>query len=136
MSGNDTARRLMDAAQDLIQERGYNAFSFKDLAERIGSRTASIHYHFPTKADLGVALMERDLEGLDESLAHIDASAKRPRTRLKALVKLYSETESAGAICLCGWRPTTRRCRTSSATSSTAISIAPGSGSRRPFPPA
>ena len=102
MKANDTASQLMDAAQDLIQDRGYNAFSYKDLAETVGIRTASIHYHFPSKGDLGVALMQRYLEDLDEALAKIDRNARSARAKLKALFRLYAETEAGGAICLCG----------------------------------
>src|SRR5579862_1588267 len=56
---SSTRDRILDIAQRLIQSRGYNAFSFDDLAEELDIRTASIHYHFPTKADLGIALLRR-----------------------------------------------------------------------------
>jgi TetR/AcrR family transcriptional repressor of nem operon len=59
---------LLVAAIDLLQDVGYASFSFRDLAQRVGIRSASIHYHFPTKADLGVALVERLRE---ESLGHM-----------------------------------------------------------------
>lgn len=98
----DTATQLMDAARVLIQDRGYNAFSYKDLAEQVGIRTASIHYHFPSKGDLGVAVMERYLAGLEEGLALIDHRARTHRARIRSLVRIYAETEAAGAICLCG----------------------------------
>ena len=54
-----TAAAILDIAQRLIQMRGYNGFSFKDIATSLGIRTASIHYHFPSKADLGVSLTSR-----------------------------------------------------------------------------
>jgi len=50
---SDTAERILDIAQDLIQRRGFNAFSYHDIAAPMGIRKASIHYHFPSKADLG-----------------------------------------------------------------------------------
>lgn len=102
MSKNDTATQLLDSAQALIQIRGFNAFSYKDLAESVGIRTASIHYHFPAKADLGVALMQRYLEGLDGALTTIDRNARSARAKLKSFIQLYGDTESCGAICLCG----------------------------------
>ncbi|MEM9378919.1 MAG: TetR/AcrR family transcriptional regulator [Planctomycetota bacterium] len=102
MTASDTATRLMDTAQLLIMERGYNAFSYKDLAETVGIRTASIHYHFPSKGDLGVAVMRRYLGDLDAALARIDRTARSSRARLKGLVKVFAETESRGAICMCG----------------------------------
>lgn len=57
-SGN-TAQRLLEAARLLIVMRGYNGFSYADLAGIIGIRKASIHFHFPAKADLVVAVVEQ-----------------------------------------------------------------------------
>ncbi len=92
----------MDTAQELIQSRGYNAFSYKDLAEAIGIRTASIHYHFATKSDLGVAVMERYIADLEASLAAIDRGGHSNRGKLERFIELYSEPEARGVICLCG----------------------------------
>jgi TetR/AcrR family transcriptional repressor of nem operon len=54
-----TREALLDAACELLRSVGYASFSYRDLAEKVGIRTASIHYHFPSKADLGVALVEK-----------------------------------------------------------------------------
>lgn len=102
MTQLDTRERLLDAAQRLVQARSYNAFSFKDLAGEIGIRTASIHYHFRTKADLGLALMERYTATLDAALAEIDDAHCSALARLEAFIALYRKTEAQGAICLCG----------------------------------
>ena len=98
----DTATKLLDTAQELVQTRGYNAFSYKDLAASVGIRTASIHYHFPTKGDLGAALMARYQRGFDAALDAIDRGARSNKAKLKRFIALYRETESCGAICLCG----------------------------------
>jgi len=98
----DTASQLLDAAQVLVQRRGYNAFSYKDLAETVGIRTASIHYHFQAKADLGQALMGRYLAELNRSLAEIDRTSRSQRSKLRSFIDLYRQTETRGAVCLCG----------------------------------
>lgn len=54
----DTRTALVEAATDLIQVQGFCAFSYQDLSDRIGIRKASVHHHFPGKADLGVAVVE------------------------------------------------------------------------------
>lgn len=102
MAKTGTAEQLLDLAQKLVQERGFNAFSYRDLADSIGIKTASVHYHFPNKAELGKALMARYLEGLEDYLAELDARAITDRARLESLISSYQETESRGAICLCG----------------------------------
>jgi len=48
----------VDLAEALIQSRGYSAFSYQDISDRLGIRKASIHYHFPSKTDLGVAALQ------------------------------------------------------------------------------
>jgi TetR/AcrR family transcriptional regulator, transcriptional repressor for nem operon len=55
----DTAEEILNAAEELLQRRGYNAFSYHHIAVRLGVRNAAIHYHFPAKEDLGVALVRR-----------------------------------------------------------------------------
>ena len=102
MTLNPTAEALLDAAQELVQDRGFNAFSYKDLAASVGIRTASIHYHFPAKADLGKGLIERYLVALRQSLGQIDSKNTNFAARLRAFIALYRKTENQGAICLCG----------------------------------
>jgi len=59
---------ILTVAESLTQTKGYNAFSYRDIAERVGIKTSSIHYHFPSKADLGKAVVKKHLESLAEAL--------------------------------------------------------------------
>lgn len=102
MASANTPTQLLDQAQALVQTRGYNAFSYKDLAASIGIRTASIHYHFPTKGDLGLALMRRYTADLETLLDALDQRRTSAKARLRGLMDAYAETETQGAICLCG----------------------------------
>ncbi|HUP92094.1 MAG TPA: TetR/AcrR family transcriptional regulator [Solimonas sp.] len=58
-NGRDTREEILNAAEELLQRRGYNAFSYQHIAVQLGIRNAAIHYHFPSKEDLGVALVKR-----------------------------------------------------------------------------
>ncbi len=55
----DTKKQILDIAENLLLDRGYNGFSYKDIAGALNIKTASIHYHFPKKTDLGVAIIQR-----------------------------------------------------------------------------
>jgi TetR/AcrR family transcriptional repressor of nem operon len=55
---SSTREQLLEVAGDLLQRIGFSAFSFRTLGEAVGISSASIHYHFPTKADLGLALID------------------------------------------------------------------------------
>lgn len=54
----DTREKILSAADQLMRRRGFNGFSYQDIARPLGIRNAAIHYHFPTKADLAVELVE------------------------------------------------------------------------------
>ena len=97
----DRRTDLLDLAQGMIQERGYNAFSFKDLAAQVGIKTASVHYHFPSKGELGLQVMKRYLDQLELSL-RTWAELPSETARLRAFVGSYRDTEIQGGICLCG----------------------------------
>ncbi len=89
MGDRDTRRELLDVAEKLVRARGYNGFSYRDLADQIGIKTASIHYHFPTKGDLGQAMVENELEEFARTLAQLDAGEKDPRRRLERFIQLF-----------------------------------------------
>ncbi|HET9887886.1 MAG TPA: TetR/AcrR family transcriptional regulator [bacterium] len=102
---NESATRvaLLDLAQDLAQTRGFNAFSYQDLAEGVGIRTASIHHHFPTKADLGREIMARYRERFRGCLEKIESETASGRGRLEEFAELFRITLRKGnRLCLCG----------------------------------
>ena len=64
MTTTDTRETIMRAAGAMVQNRGYNALSFRELAAEVGVKSSSVHYHFPTKGDLAVALARRYTDNL------------------------------------------------------------------------
>jgi len=64
----DTAGEILDTMQELIQARGFNAISYQDVADRVGIRKASIHYHFPTKEKLAAAVVRRYTDEVAEMI--------------------------------------------------------------------
>ena len=89
-------------AQELVQTRGYNAFSFRDVAERVGIRSASIHHHYRTKGDLGVAMLARYRASFNASLQEIDESQLEYDEALHAFAELFACTMGEGRMCLAG----------------------------------
>lgn len=98
----DTRTALMDLAEHSVRSRGFDGFSYADLAEAIGIRKASIHYHFPTKAKLSEALIERYRTHLQHGLAEIEVAHANAGARLEALIALYrSALHDGQTVCLC-----------------------------------
>jgi len=96
------AKAILDVAEELAQTRGYNGFSYADVAARLGVTTPSLHYHFPSKADLGCALIDRYLEMFEAALAAIDRRGGTPVDRLRRYAALYDSVMMNDRMCLCG----------------------------------
>jgi TetR/AcrR family transcriptional regulator, transcriptional repressor for nem operon len=101
---SETAEKILDLAETLIQTRGYSAFSYQDISDSLGIRKASIHYHFPSKTDLGIAVVDRYVARFGAGLAALAADETRPSM---AVLELYLEpygsfAATADRVCLCG----------------------------------
>lgn len=98
----DTKTALLDVAEHAARARGIDGFSYADLAEAVGIRKASIHYHFPSKDDLSQALIERYSATLRQACLQIDRQHATGAARLKALVAVYRAALNGGeTLCLC-----------------------------------
>ena len=98
----DTRSSLIDVAIGQVRRQGYSAFSYADLAEAAGLRKPSIHHHFPTKEDLGVAMVGTYSERFSEELARIDDGHGTAIERLRAYARLYRQGLGTDQGCLCG----------------------------------
>jgi TetR/AcrR family transcriptional repressor of nem operon len=98
----DTSQRILDVAERLVQTRGFNGFSYADIAEALDVTKASLHYHFPSKADLGKRLIERYEEGFLATLKSIDATGAGARDKLKRYIRIYADVLRDNRMCLCG----------------------------------
>jgi TetR/AcrR family transcriptional repressor of nem operon len=103
-SKTNTSEAILDIAEMLIQTRGYSAISYQDIADRLSLRKASIHYHFPSKTDLGLAVVDRYSSRFEAALAAVAADKG-----LSAAVLFDCYTApylkfaaSPDRICLCG----------------------------------
>ena len=98
----DTASTILDVAERFVQRRGFNGFSYADVAAELSLTKASLHYHFAGKAELGEALVDRYSERFADSLARIDARVKDPLRKLNAYAGLYASVLQQERMCLCG----------------------------------
>jgi len=97
-----TRTQILDIAERLVQTRGFNGFSYADIAAEVGITKASLHYHFATKSELGATLVARYTQTFCAALRQIDAELGAPERRLRAYVKLYADVLSEERMCLCG----------------------------------
>jgi TetR/AcrR family transcriptional repressor of nem operon len=97
-----TAERILDVAEVLVQTRGFNSFSYADIAKELGITTASLHYHFRGKAELGYALITRYAGRFGDALDRIDRQVPGARDKLEAYADLYAGVLEGKRMCMCG----------------------------------
>jgi len=101
-AGSETSSRILDVAEQLVQTRGFNAFSYADIAAVLHVTKATLHYHFPTKAQLGQRLIERYHTAFVAALDYIDRTCSDAREKLQAYVRIYTDVLDHDRMCLCG----------------------------------
>lgn len=104
MNNISTSERILDVTQELIQSRGYSAISFNDIAEKVGIKKPSILHHYPSKAVLGVAVVDRYRKTFAAMLDDILLERKLPA---KKVLDIYFSpylnlSENKEKVCLCG----------------------------------
>ena len=98
----DTPSRILDSAERLVQIRGFNGFSYADVASELDITKASLHYHFPGKAELGEALVERYAARFADALSAIDKRGGKAPAKLEAYANIYADVLRDRRMCLCG----------------------------------
>lgn len=95
-----TREHIIITADALIREKGYNAFSFVDIAQVVGIKKPSIHHHFPHKTDLGIAVIEFHIKGLEQIQ---QASQEKTATeKLDRFFSIYTDIKYQNKICIVG----------------------------------
>lgn len=96
----DTRAEIIKIGDILIREKGYNAFSFADISKQLNIKNASVHYHFPAKADLGIAIIQQQTDALKLIIAKY--RNKTPVENLEKFLSIYTHFKSEGKVCMVG----------------------------------
>jgi TetR/AcrR family transcriptional repressor of nem operon len=97
-----TASRILDIAEELVQTRGFDGFSYAHVAATLQVTAPSLHYHFRSKAELGEALIERYSVRFLDALGDIDRRAATAPKKLEAYAQVYGDVLRRRRMCLCG----------------------------------
>ena len=97
----ETREQILSVALEQIQRKGYNGFSYADIAEAVGIRKASIHHHFATKADLGKEVTVQYRHDFKTTLSSIEGGKVSNIQKLEAYINLFRQTlEQDHKVCL------------------------------------
>lgn len=96
----DTVETIMDAAEHRIRTAGYSGFSFREIAADVGVKSASVHYHFPTKDALAAAVARRYNDRIADRIAQGVAAGEHPVALLRDIFR--GSLADGARMCLCG----------------------------------
>lgn len=97
---NDTREQIKDRAAQLLMSRGYNGFSYRDISTHLGVKNAAVHYHFPAKTDLALALIDDYRQLLRKSTAEFMAYGGSALQQLEAFFAFTAHQCQLGR-CIC-----------------------------------
>lgn len=100
----DTKEAILSAARMAAQAHGYGGLNFRDLAAEVGIKAASLHYHFPSKADLGAAVAKRYWQDTAAELEAMRSELPDATDCLRRYPMIFRRSlENGNRICLCSF---------------------------------
>ena len=94
---------LLKAAESKVRQGGYSNFSFRELATDVGIKSASVHYHFPTKADLGAELARQYTDNFLDALGDPETLVSEGKNPIDTYAGLFQQALIQDEkMCLCG----------------------------------
>ncbi|MFM9945352.1 MAG: TetR/AcrR family transcriptional regulator [Bacteroidia bacterium] len=92
--------QILTEANSLLVEKGFNAFSYKNITKKIDIKTSSIHYYFPTKSDLGIAIIQKHQQAFEQTIAK--TNGKTPLEKISKLFLYYKRLVAEQKVCIVG----------------------------------
>lgn len=97
---SSTKEAIIQLGDEFIRKKGYNAFSYSDIAKALNVKNAAIHYHFPTKTDLASGVVKWHTESFDRFVKK--CSDKNEFVQIKMFLNYYTSIQLSGKVCLIG----------------------------------
>jgi TetR/AcrR family transcriptional repressor of nem operon len=100
---SNTQRAILDLAEAMLQDKGFNGFSYAHIAAELGVKNAAIHYHFPSKEELGCAVIRRYRDRFQLWINNARVKDLSPREKLDWFFNIYTNMRAdKGKVCLAG----------------------------------
>ena len=99
----NTQRAILDLAESLLQNKGFNGFSYANIAAELKVKNAAIHYHFPKKEALACAVIQRYRDRFKLWINNARIKDLPPQEKLDWFFSIYTTTRADnGKVCLAG----------------------------------
>src|SRR5258708_36001863 len=101
----NSKRTILNLAESLLQDKGFNGFSYAHIASELGVKNAAIHYHFPTKEALSIAVIQRYRERFKLWINNARIKDLSYTQKLNWFSSIYNDMRAdEGKVCLLGSR--------------------------------
>ena len=97
-----TREKILELAEELILNKGYNAFSYQDISNVMGIKNAAVHYYFPTKENLGTSIIRTNLQRFEEMIENMQNLDFDELHQLESFMKIYLKSNRENKICIIG----------------------------------
>ena len=100
---SNTQRAILDLAESMLQDKGFNGFSYAHIAAELGVKNAAIHYHFHSKEELGCAVIQRYRDRFQLWINNARVKDLSPQEKLDWFFSIYTNMRAdKGKVCLAG----------------------------------
>lgn len=97
-----TREKILELAEELILNKGYNGFSYQDISTVMGIKNAAVHYYFPSKDNLGVSILKTNVQRFEEMVENMQNREFNEWHQLESFMKIYLKSNRENKICLIG----------------------------------
>lgn len=99
----NSKRTILNLAESMLQDKGFNGFSYAHIAAELGVKNAAIHYHFPTKETLSIAVVQRYRERFKLWINNSRVKDLSHEEKLEWFLSIYRDMRAdKGKVCLIG----------------------------------
>lgn len=102
--GKQTRDKIVNAANKLLLEEGYENFTLRKVAKNVGIEPGNLQYHFPTKRDLLWAVFLPELDNYQKTLTNAAAKGRSQTEKISEIVDFLTEDVNK-RYTLCLWLP-------------------------------
>ena len=94
-----TKQEILEAAAQIISEKGFHAASMADIAEAVDLRKASLYHHIASKQEILVELLDQALDLLIERITAVVEQDLPPKEKFKLAMREYLDVLATRARC-------------------------------------
>jgi AcrR family transcriptional regulator len=98
VSPSDTKTRILEISADLFARQGYTGTTIADIAGALGTTTAALYYHFPSKQAILLGLLAAPIEAYSGLLDLLDSGQPKPPELLAGLIDICADSRDLSII--------------------------------------